>query len=108
MPVSFEFLRGAILLVQLPGFLQGDQRQIRRHPQQKRFGRRRKIGPLRTGDQHADLIHEPEPEGRDPDFAVARRIRHGQRRVGGLVGQPAVERAADLIAGLLEPTGNAS
>src|SRR6266478_201670 len=29
---AFEFLRGAPLLVQLPGFLQGDQGLIRRHP----------------------------------------------------------------------------
>ena len=45
---TFEFFRGALLFVQLPCFLQSDRSLICRHSQQKRFGRSRKIGPLRN------------------------------------------------------------
>jgi hypothetical protein len=54
----------------LPGFLQSNDRLIRRHPQQDNFGVDGKVGPFRTGGQYADFILKSEPEGRDPGLHI--------------------------------------
>ena len=65
-----QFLGGSPLFGEVC-VLQTDGRLVRGDVQEKSLGLRWKVGPLRSGDNDADLTVEPETRGRDRQIDLA-------------------------------------